>query len=40
MNESMREKFKKFKWVNNKKWFKAWCEGKTGFPILKLEILR
>lgn len=34
MNESMRVKFRKFKWVNNKKWFKAWCEGKTGFPIV------
>jgi deoxyribodipyrimidine photo-lyase len=34
LNNSMREKFNKFKWINNKEWFKAWCEGKTGFPIV------
>jgi deoxyribodipyrimidine photo-lyase len=21
-------------WENNPEWFKAWCEGKTGFPIV------
>jgi len=34
IGHSMRERFLKFKWINNKKWFKAWCEGKTGFPIV------
>lgn len=24
----------KIKWKNSKKLFKAWCEGKTGFPII------
>jgi deoxyribodipyrimidine photo-lyase len=29
-----RELFKKFPWVNNEKHFLAWCEGKTGYPIV------
>lgn len=28
------KKYEKIKWENNKKNFKAWCEGKTGFPIV------
>lgn len=28
------KKYEKVKWSNNKKLFKAWCEGKTGFPIV------
>ncbi len=31
---NFREKFNKFKWINNRSWFKAWCEGRTGFPIV------
>lgn len=27
-------KFNKLKWVNDKKSFKRWCEGTTGFPIV------
>ena len=27
-------KFEKLKWQNNKNKFKAWCLGKTGFPII------
>lgn len=27
-------KYDKLKWSNNKKDFKKWCEGKTGFPIV------
>lgn len=34
MGGNFREKFNKFKWKNNKNWFNAWCEGKTGFPIV------
>lgn len=34
LNNSMRKKFKEFKWIDNKKWFKAWCEGKTGYPVV------
>ena len=33
-NESFQKKFKKIKWENNKKFFKAWCEGVTGYPIV------
>lgn len=29
-----REKYNKLTWNNNKKLFAAWCEGKTGFPIV------
>ena len=34
MGGNFREKFNGFKWKNNKGWFKAWCEGHTGFPIV------
>jgi deoxyribodipyrimidine photo-lyase len=34
LGNSMREKYDKIKWDNNKKLFKLWCEGKTGFPII------
>lgn len=27
-------KFAKIKWSNNEKKFRAWCEGRTGFPIV------
>lgn len=27
-------KYKKIKWQNNEKFFKAWTEGKTGYPIV------
>ncbi|RZF22264.1 deoxyribodipyrimidine photo-lyase [Halobacteriovorax vibrionivorans] len=33
-NAPFREKYKNIKWKNNKKEFKKWCEGKTGFPIV------
>ncbi|MEO1394097.1 MAG: FAD-binding domain-containing protein [Cyanobacteria bacterium J06634_5] len=29
-----REHFKDFPWDNNKDHFQAWCEGKTGYPIV------
>ena len=29
-----RDHFKHFPWVNDKTQFKAWCEGKTGYPIV------
>ena len=29
-----RDHFKQFPWVNDKTQFKAWCEGKTGYPIV------
>ncbi|MBD2571391.1 FAD-binding domain-containing protein [Anabaena lutea] len=29
-----RDSFKSFPWQNNEKYFQAWCEGKTGYPIV------
>ncbi len=29
-----REEFKDFPWDNNEQYFQAWCEGKTGYPIV------
>jgi len=29
-----RQPFKDFPWQNNEKYFQAWCEGKTGYPIV------
>lgn len=29
-----RDNFKNFPWENNEKYFQAWCEGKTGYPIV------
>lgn len=29
-----REEFKEFPWENNEEHFQAWCEGKTGYPIV------
>jgi deoxyribodipyrimidine photo-lyase len=29
-----REPFNNFPWENNKDYFQAWCEGKTGYPIV------
>jgi deoxyribodipyrimidine photo-lyase len=29
-----REQFKNFPWENNEKYFQAWCEGQTGYPIV------
>ncbi|AFZ56689.1 deoxyribodipyrimidine photo-lyase [Anabaena cylindrica FACHB-243] len=29
-----RDSFKSFPWQNNEKHFQAWCEGKTGYPIV------
>src|SRR3989339_179316 len=29
-----KEKYKKIKWKNNRTWFKNWCNGTTGFPIV------
>lgn len=31
---SLNPKYRNIKWVNNISWFKLWCEGKTGFPIV------
>lgn len=32
--KSLKEKYDKIKWKNNMTWYKKWCEGNTGFPIV------
>ncbi|WP_440233688.1 FAD-binding domain-containing protein, partial [Escherichia coli] len=27
-------KYEKIAWDNNRTWFTAWCNGKTGFPVV------
>ncbi len=34
VDQPLREEFKKFPWAYNKKFFKAWQRGKTGYPIV------
>jgi len=34
LGNSLKKDYDKIKWINNSKWFKAWCDGKTGFPIV------
>ena len=34
VTENYREKYDAVKWRNNEKEFQAWCDGKTGFPIV------
>lgn len=33
-HQAFNEKYKDIKWGNNKKWFEAWKNGETGFPIV------
>lgn len=33
-NKSFKEEYDNIKWSQDKKLFTAWCEGKTGFPIV------
>jgi deoxyribodipyrimidine photo-lyase len=32
--KSLKEKYDKIKWKNNKDWFKKWSNGETGFPVV------
>ena len=31
---AFRKQYDAIKWGNNRNWFKRWCDGKTGFPIV------
>lgn len=33
-NGPYRDRFKNFPWDNNEDYFQAWCDGKTGYPIV------
>lgn len=32
--ECFKKQYNKIKWINNRNHFMAWCEGRTGFPII------
>ncbi|MCA9405309.1 MAG: deoxyribodipyrimidine photo-lyase [Candidatus Omnitrophica bacterium] len=34
LGAAFQEKYNRLKWVNDPKLFQAWCEGKTGFPLV------
>ena len=34
IESNFKKKYDKIKWLNNKKDFKNWCEGKTGYPMV------
>lgn len=34
LKTNMKEKYDKIKWKKNKKWWKAWRKGETGFPVV------
>jgi deoxyribodipyrimidine photo-lyase len=34
MDHAFRPDYDKIKWINDEEQFKAWCEGKTGFPLV------
>ncbi len=34
VNKAFKPEYDKIQWLNNEKEFKAWCEGKTGYPIV------
>ncbi|MBX7151699.1 DNA photolyase family protein [bacterium] len=34
VQQSFNKPFDKVRWLNNEKWFEAWCKGRTGFPIV------
>jgi deoxyribodipyrimidine photo-lyase len=33
-HQAFLEKYRELPWENNKKWFRAWCDGRTGYPIV------
>lgn len=34
VNQSFKPKYDRIEWRNNEEEFKAWCEGKTGYPLV------
>lgn len=34
VEESFKPKYRNIEWINNEAHFKAWCEGKTGYPLV------
>jgi deoxyribodipyrimidine photo-lyase len=34
LGHALKPKYDKIKWHHNSSWFKAWCDGETGFPVV------
>ncbi|NBU98349.1 MAG: deoxyribodipyrimidine photo-lyase, partial [Spirochaetia bacterium] len=34
LGHAMKQKYNKVKWHHNSSWFKKWCKGETGFPVV------
>ena len=34
LGHSMKPSYNKIKWHHNARWFKMWCDGTTGFPVI------
>jgi deoxyribodipyrimidine photo-lyase len=34
LNQALKPNYNKIKWPKNEKWFKAWTQGLTGFPVV------
>jgi len=34
LGHALKPKYDKIKWHHNAKWFKKWCDGETGFPVV------
>lgn len=34
LGHSLKPNYDKIKWKHNERWFQAWCEGKTGIPVV------
>lgn len=34
LGHSLKPKYDKIKWHHNTSWFKKWCDGETGFPVV------
>ena len=34
LGHAMKQKYNKVHWHHNTNWFKAWCDGETGFPVV------
>lgn len=34
LGHAMKDKYNKVRWHHNNNWFKAWCNGETGYPVV------
>jgi len=34
LGHAMKQKYNKIRWHHNNNWFKKWCDGETGFPVV------